>query len=196
MNDNRNFAFPENSAIVLDRVVEAYGFTTKLQLAEHLSMAASSLSARYKRNIFPADIVVQCAFETGVTLEWLTHGTGKKYDDGKLDILKFPHKKLIDGQLYDSGYLMFDKVMFSPGIPIPNSPICVFDEKTQYIVDQQFTDVYDGRWLVEIEGKTGFRDLVRIPVKRLRVSGVGMAFDCNLDDIKILGRVVMTCTTN
>ncbi|STQ42846.1 Bacteriophage CI repressor helix-turn-helix domain [Ewingella americana] len=46
-----NFAlnFDADSAPVLDRVIEAYGFTQKMQLAEHLDMAASSLSSRYKR---------------------------------------------------------------------------------------------------------------------------------------------------
>lgn len=181
-----------DSTPILDRVIEAYGFTQKLQLAEHLDMAASSLSSRYKRGVFPADIVVKCIAETGVNLEWLATGSGKKFDDEELDILKFPRKKLVDGQLYDSGYVMFDKVLFRAGVPLPTSPICVHDEKAQYILDQQFAEVYDGEWLVNIEGKTSIRTLTRIPVKKVRVSGVGMAFDCGLEDIEIIGRVVMT----
>lgn len=196
MKDTRKFTFTDSSTIVLDRVVEAYGFTTKLQLAEHLEMAPSSLSARYKRNVFPADIVAQCSLETGVTLEWLTFGTGKKYDDGKLDILKFSRAKLVDGQLYDSGYLMLDKVMFLPGSPLPTDPICVIDEKHQYIADRKFGDVYDGQWLVDIEGKISVRTLTRIPIQKVRVSGVGMAFDCVIEDIKIIGRIILSCTTN
>lgn len=183
-----------DSTPILDRVIEAYGFTQKLQLAEHLDMAASSLSSRYKRGVFPADIVVKCIAETGVNLEWLATGEGKKFNDNELDILKFPRKKLVDGQLYDSGYVMFDKVLFRAGVPLPTSPICVQDEKAQYILDQQFAEVFDGEWLVNIEGKTSIRTLTRIPVKKVRVSGVGMAFDCGLEDIDIIGRVVMTIT--
>lgn len=181
-----------DSTPILDRVIEAYGFTQKLQLAEHLDMAASSLSSRYKRGVFPADIVVKCIAETGVNLEWLATGEGKKFNDNELDILKFPRKKLVDGQLYDSGYIMFDKVLFRAGVSLPTSPICVQDEKAQFILDQQFAEVFDGEWLVNIEGKTSIRTLTRIPVKKVRVSGVGMAFDCGLEDIEIIGRVVMT----
>ncbi|MWL34692.1 phage repressor protein, partial [Escherichia coli] len=36
------------------------------------------------------------------------------------------------------------------------------------------------------------RTLTRIPVGKVRVSGVGMAFDCGIDDIKIIGRIVLT----
>ncbi|MBS2564772.1 phage repressor protein CI, partial [Salmonella enterica subsp. enterica serovar 1,4,[5],12:i:-] len=60
------------------------------------------------------------------------------------------------------------------------------------IVDTSFTEVYDDEWLVEIECKTSIRTLTRIPIKKVRVSGVGMAFDCSIEDIKILGRVVLT----
>ncbi|MHA6498980.1 S24/S26 family peptidase, partial [Escherichia coli] len=58
--------------------------------------------------------------------------------------------------------------------------------------DQHFTEVYDDVWLVEVEGKTSVRTLTRIPVGKVRVSGVGMAFDCGIDDIKIIGRIVLT----
>ncbi|MGX5076625.1 phage repressor protein CI [Enterobacter mori] len=180
-----------HSSDVLDRVIEAYGFTSKLQLADHFEMASSSLSARFKRGIFPADMVVRCVAETGASLEWLSTGHGKKFDDEELDIMKFPRKKLVDGQLYDSGYVMFDKIFFKPGAPLPLDPICVQDEKAQYILDQKFAEVFDGEWLVNIEGKTGIRTLTRIPVKKVRISGVGMAFDCGLDDIQVIGRVIL-----
>lgn len=181
-----------DSAPVLDRVIEAYGFTQKMQLAELLDIAASSLSSRYKRGGLPADIMIKCMAETGVNLEWLATGQGRKFDDDELDILKMPRRKIVDGALYDAGILMLDKVMFQQGKPLPENPICVLDGATQFIVEQNFTEVYDDEWLVEIEGKTSVRTLTRIPVKKVRVSGVGMAFDCSIDDIKIIGRVVLT----
>lgn len=183
-----------HSSDVLDRVIEAYGFTSKLQLADHFEMASSSLSARFKRGVFPADMVVRCVAETGASLEWLSTGHGKKFEDDSLDIMKFPRRKLVDGQLFDSGYVMFDKVFFRAGTPLPSSPICIQDEKAQYILDQKFAEVFDGEWLVDIEGKASIRTLTRIPVKKVRVSGVGMAFDCALEDISVLGRVVLVIT--
>ncbi|WP_313158315.1 phage repressor protein CI [Kluyvera cryocrescens] len=191
---SRKVLLPTNSAEVLDRVCEAYGFTTSLQLAEYLDMASSSMSARRTRGVFPADIVVKCSLETGFNLEWLTTGEGKKYEAEALDIMKFARKKLVDGQLYDSGYVMFDKVLFRAGTPLPENPVCIQDDKTQYILDQSFAEVFDGEWLVNIEGKTSIRTLTRIPVKKVRVSGVGMAFDCALDDIEIVGKVILVIT--
>ncbi|WP_445496419.1 phage repressor protein CI [Photorhabdus sp. SF281] len=188
-----NIDMAGESTPVLDRIIEAYGFTSKLMLAHHFDMASSSLAGRYKRNIFPADMVVRCMAETGATLEWLATGQGKKFADDELNIIKLPNHKLVDGKLYQSGCVMFDKLMFTAGVPSPSDPICVLDNKTNYIIDRKFTDIYDGKWLVEIEEKISIRELTRIPIKRVRVSGVGMAFDCDLEDIKILGRVVIIC---
>ncbi|HEB0945488.1 phage repressor protein CI [Enterobacter cloacae subsp. cloacae] len=188
------FSFEQigHSSDVLDRVVDAYGFTSKLQLADHFDMASSSLSARFKRGIFPADMVVRCVAETGASLEWLATGQGRKFDDEELDILKMPRRKIVDGLVYEAGMYMLDKVSFLPGVPLPSSPMCVLEGNNQFIVDTSFTEVYDDQWLVEIEGKTSIRTLTRIPVKKVRVSGVGMAFDCGIDDIKVIGRVVLT----
>ncbi|HHU0623633.1 TPA: phage repressor protein CI [Enterobacter bugandensis] len=188
------FSFEQigHSSDVLDRVVDAYGFTSKLQLADHFDMASSSLSARFKRGIFPADMVVRCVAETGASLEWLATGQGRKFDDEELDILKMPRRKIVDGLIYDAGMYMLDKVSFLPGVPLPTSPICVLEGNNQFIVDTSFTEVYDDQWLVEIEGKTSIRTLTRIPIKKVRVSGVGMAFDCGIDDINVIGRVVLT----
>lgn len=66
-----------DSTPILNRVLEAYGFTQKLQLAEHLEIASSSMSNRYKRGGLPADIMVKCMAETGISLEWLATGEGK-----------------------------------------------------------------------------------------------------------------------
>lgn len=188
------FSFEQigHSSDVLDRVVDAYGFTSKLQLADHFEMASSSLSARFKRGVFPADMVVRCVAETGASLEWLATGQGRKFDDEELDILKMSRRKIVDGLIYDAGMYMLDKVTFLPGIPLPSSPICVLEGSTQFIVDTTFNEVYDDQWLVEIEGKISIRTLTRIPIKKVRVSGVGMAFDCGIDDIKVIGRVVLT----
>ncbi|MGT3082209.1 helix-turn-helix transcriptional regulator, partial [Salmonella enterica] len=96
---NLQIEFSQGGAEVLDRVIQAYGFNTKLALAEHLDIASSSLANRYKRDFFPADIVVRCMAETGATLEWLATGQGRKFNDDELDIMKLPRKKIVDGKL-------------------------------------------------------------------------------------------------
>ncbi|GMB70625.1 hypothetical protein PBNK5_41450 [Pectobacterium brasiliense] len=53
----------------------------------------------------------------------------------------------------------------------------------------KFDEMADGKWLIEIEGKTSVRDLTRIPVGKVRVSGVGMAFDCGIDGIGVLSKI-------
>ncbi len=183
--------FDGESGPVLDRLIEAYGFTSKLALAQHFNLAASSLSGRYRRGGFPSDMVVRCMAETGASLEWLSTGEGKKFKDDELDILNLPRKKLVDGQLFESGFIMLDKAFFLAGRPLPECPFCLLDDKFHYIVDQKFGEIFDGEWLVNIEGKISVRTLVRIPIRKVRVSGVGMAFDCDINDINVIGRIAL-----
>ncbi|MGT3214153.1 transcriptional repressor [Yersinia phage vB_YenM_324] len=179
-----------DGAAVLDRIIAAYGFSSKIMLAQHFDIAASSLSSRYKRGGFPADFAVMCMAETGVTLEWLATGEGKMFDDSQTDIFKIRKEKLIDGRVYEAGYLMFDKAFFPPNQAELKDPRVIIDNEIQYVVEYKFTDIFDGKWLVDIEGKTSIRELTRIPIRKVRVSGIGMAFDCELTDITVLGRVV------
>ncbi|ETT00171.1 phage repressor protein CI [Providencia alcalifaciens] len=187
---NLEIDFTKSGGEVLNRCIEAYGFSSKLALAEHLGIASSSLSMRYKRDLFPADIVVRCVLETGANLEWLTFGTGTPFTHEKVDVLKITNFKLINGELIQSSNVMFDKVMFKNTSPLPTEPKCIQEDNTYYIIDKHFSNIFDGKWLVDIEGKISIRELTRIPIKKVRVSGVGVPFDCNLDDLSILGRVV------
>lgn len=184
--------FSKGGAAVLDRIIEAYGFKTKLALAEHLDIASSSLANRYKRDFFPSDIVVRCMAETGATLAWLATGQGKMFEREAFEILKMPRHKLVDGLINETGFFMLDKTSFPPEAPLPESPVCVVEGSNQFIVNTSYSEVYDGLWLVEIEGKTSIRTITRIPVQKVRVSGLGMAFDCGIDEIKVIGRVVLT----
>ena len=175
----------------IERLVEAYGFGTRQALSDHLGVSKSTLATRYMRDIFPSDWVIQCALETGVSLQWLTTGNGPMYEDGKNDIVSIPRSKLHGGALLQSNYYLFDKAFLPDGL---QDPIVIVDGDVTYIADRMFDDVTDGKWLVEIEGKTSVRDLTRIPVGKVRVSGVGMAFDCGIDEIGVISKIIMDCT--
>ncbi|HCA6538172.1 TPA: helix-turn-helix domain containing protein, partial [Klebsiella quasipneumoniae] len=62
----------------IERLVEAYGFTTRQALADHLEVSKTTLANRYMRDTFPADWIIHYALETGTSLNWLTTGQGLK----------------------------------------------------------------------------------------------------------------------
>ncbi|AYC17687.1 hypothetical protein DZA65_00781 [Dickeya dianthicola] len=175
--------FGTGAKAAIERLVEAYGFKNRQALCDHLGVSKSTLANRYMRDSFPADWVIQAALETGVSLRWLATGEGPKFDDARNDVIAIPRQKLIDGKLYDSNYYMFDKAFLSDGL---KDPVVILDGDITYIADRQFDEVVDGKWLVEIEGRTSIRDLTRIPVGKVRVSGAGAEFDCGLGDIQII----------
>ncbi|AVA40463.1 hypothetical protein C3Z14_10725 [Proteus mirabilis] len=85
---------------------------------------------------------------------------------------------------------MFVKILFKKGVLFPKDPIAIQNGQNYYIINCQFCEVYDGKWLVKIDNKVRVRELTRMPMQRIRVSDVGMAFDCELKNLEIIRHVV------
>lgn len=181
--------FEKGGAAAIERALEAYGYRFKKDLCTHLEIPTSTLSTWIKTDTMPGSLIIQCAIETGVSIEWLASGTGVKYEHSKSDIARLESYLLKDGVLTQSGYMLFDKVF------LPNdlvSPHVVRTDSKTYIVDKKDSEFSDGEWLVNIEGKFSVRELAFIPVKKVRVLGGGVPFDCSVEDIKVIAKVAGT----
>ncbi|CNH40322.1 phage repressor protein CI [Yersinia ruckeri] len=173
----------------IERMVEAYGFTTRQALCDQLNVSKSTLATRYMRDSFPSDWVIQCALETGASLRWLTTGEGVMFESAQqTDIVQIPRKKLLDGKLYDSNFYMFDKAFLPDGL---KDPVVILDGDVTYIADRKFDEVQDGKWVVDIEGKVSTREIARIPGGKIKVEGGNISFDCLESDISFLYKITL-----
>ncbi|MEN3754915.1 phage repressor protein CI [Mangrovibacter sp. SLW1] len=182
--------FSSGGKEVIERLVKAYGFTTRQALCDHLGVSKSTMATRYMRDIFPADWVLQCAMETSSSLEWLAFGRGemKSITDSETCIL--PHKCLINGQLEDIGTYIFDKKF------LPSSSellVVVTKENADYICDTKDDDVRDGKWFISIDGEIVLRTLTRLPGSRIHIDGGNRSFECAINDIGVIAKVLMNC---
>lgn len=173
---------------VLDRICEAYGFSQKIQLANHFDIASSSLSNRYTRGAISYDFAAHCAIETGANLKWLLTGEGQAFapssaSDPTKSIEEFTLSEEI---LKSDGFLVIDSKFFSK--PLADA-MAVRTEGKLHIIDKQ-ASLSDGLWLVDIEGGISIRELTKLPGRKLHVTGGKVPFECGIDDIKALGRVV------
>jgi len=177
-----------NNEALLNRICEVYGFTQKIQLANHFKIAASSLQNRYTRGNMSYDFAVHCALETGVSLKWLMTGEGDKNLSAKetpssIELSLF---ELSEGELINIGTLSFDYQFFAKQ---PKKGSCVKSDNSTYVIEQE-SSLSDGLWLVDIEGAISLRELTVLPGKRLHVAGGKVPFECGIDEIKTIGRVV------
>lgn len=169
----------------IDRLVKAYGFSTRQALCDHLGVSKSTMANRYMRDTFPSDWIIKCALETNVSLLWLTTGGGPVYEDARNEIVSIPSQLLLDGKLTDIKQTVFDTSILPAHL---SKPLAIHDGAIIYLVDRYFEEVVDGKWLVQIEGKVSIRNLTRIPVSKVRIDGVGAPFECLLSDIKVLSK--------
>lgn len=195
--------FKNGGQAVINRLLEAYGFKTRQALCEQLKVSTSTMGTRWMRDIFPADWVIQCSIETGASLEWLSFGIGEMFAGGRKkhsnetsnsanenllnDVVSVPRKKVVDGNLYDSNFYMLDKAILPTNI---SKPVIIVSDDVSYVAENQISEITDGTWLVEIEGQVSVKELIRIPVGKVRVTAVpgGTCFECGINDLKPLAK--------
>lgn len=173
----------------IERLVEAYGFTTRQALADHLEVSKSTLANRYMRDTFPADWIIQCALETGTSLNWLTTGQGLKLNSQTATTEELVKFRLAAGKLVKDGSYIFDASFLPEKL---EAPIVVLDGTTTYICDQKFNEVLDGHWLINIDGSFSVRKIIRLPKGMINVSTTDNNFDCALSDIDFIAHVRTT----
>ncbi|QGG11575.1 phage repressor protein CI [Enterobacter cancerogenus] len=172
---------------VLDRICQVYGFTQKIQLANHFNIAASTLQNRYTRGNVSYDFAAFCALETGVNIQWILTGKGpQKSDESSKSSFELKSFTLSEGRLTETGVLNIDPELFEKRL---KSAICVRSESKSYIAEKD-APLADGLWIVDVEGAISLRELTVLPGKRLHVAGGKVPFECGIDEIKTIGRVV------
>ncbi|MDM1777903.1 helix-turn-helix domain-containing protein [Serratia marcescens] len=173
---------------ILDRICDVYGFTQKIQLANYLDISASSLQNRYTRGTISYDYAAICSLDTGASLKWLLTGEGAKFEHDTSTKTLIEHKEftLSEGKLQANGFLSIDPHLFPKQLV---DGIAVRTGGRLHFVDKA-ASLADGSWLVDIEGAISIRELTVLPGKRLHVAGGKVPFECGIDEIKTIGRVV------
>ncbi|WP_130831164.1 phage repressor protein CI [[Erwinia] mediterraneensis] len=189
----------------INRLIKAYNFSSRQQLCDHLAVSKSTMANRYLRDSFPAEWVIQCALETGVSLLWLTTGQGEKNDNRgpveSFDFVNHSHIKplsevvapeidkatLSGGALVEYGKAILDSSLIPSGM---SNPILVSVNDDDYLIERSAAQVVNGIWLIDIDGIKSIAKIARLPGKRLVVHQGETSFECSLDEIEVLGRAV------
>lgn len=178
-----------NNEELLNRICSVYGFSQKIQLANHFQIAASSLQNRYKRGNMSYDFAVHCSLETGADLRWLMTGQG----DPKVsnvavqeNQIKLPAFTLSEGKLIEADVVSISRTFFIKNL---TDAQFIRDGSSTYVIEKS-ASLSDGTWLIRIDDAVSIRELTVLPGKRLHVAGGKVPFECTVDEITMLGRVV------
>ena len=177
----------------VSRICDAYGFSSRLQLAKYLGIAASSLGNRIMRDNFPADLVLRCALETGASIYWLTTGEGAQFDHMASDTVRVAAFKIDGSELVRLSSFIYDKALlpeFSGELQI------VCDGNVKYFVDLADYSATDGKFLIEYSGTKSIKALTLLPGNKLRIDWGKYPVDCDVADVKLIGKVVGTYLVN
>ncbi|WP_330983497.1 MULTISPECIES: phage repressor protein CI [Enterobacterales] len=145
----------------IERLVDAYRFTTRQALADNFGFSKRTLANRYMRDTFPLDWIIQCTLDTGTSLRWLPTSEGPMRVDAKAQIISLVKHKTSGRKLCKSGYLIFNLTL----LPKYFEGISAIETvNATYLVKHNLDEVNDGLWLIPIDGAQSIRKLVRLPI--------------------------------
>ncbi|MDO6408692.1 phage repressor protein CI [Pantoea phytobeneficialis] len=175
---------------VLRRIMDAYGFTMQKQLCELLGISSGTVSTWVRRNHFPGEVVVTCALDTGVSLQWLATGKGlQQKENAQLSVSSsIPRKNLVAGILQDAGYWEINLSFIAHTI---SEPIFISSNTGAWIVDMSVAGISNGRWLLGVDDKYDIYNITLLPGRRISVTNKGNTFSCGVDEVTAVGKVVI-----
>lgn len=180
---------------ILQRIMQAYGFTMQKELGDYLDIPSGTMSAWVRREHFPGDVVIVCALDTGASLYWLATGNGGLYESNvtlpteQTALAKIRKYRLENGELKKIGNWLADPSM----IPDNHDGLMFVEGMGKsWLVDISAKNIANGRWLISIDGAMDVFNVIRLPGNKVRLSNGSAEFECNLSDITPSGTVIFT----
>lgn len=177
---------------VLRRILDAYGFRQQKELGDLLDIPSGTISTWIRRDYFPGDVVVTCALDTGVSLEWLATGKGDMWEsreDTTNQTSSVKKYRLEAGELKPAGSWMVDPSLITDN---QESLMLIEGIGSSWLVDSSISTIGNGRWLISIDGALDVFDVIRLPGSKVRLSNKSASFECGLTDIKPSGAITLT----
>lgn len=159
---------------VVQRILQAYGFTMQKQLHDHLGVGNGTVSTWIKRNYFPGEVVIRCALETGADLEWLATGYRS------LNNLTSDNNDAVCGVEINS-FSISDGLLKSNGCwVISRDLICndqmallhIVDRGSHYLATNDYSVIKDGVWVLDKGGVVSIDEIKIMPDKKFLVNNV------------------------
>ncbi|HCK1328210.1 TPA: helix-turn-helix domain-containing protein [Enterobacter hormaechei] len=198
MNGKKLMEAMENSGgkEILQRILQAYGFTLQKELGDHLGIPSGTMSAWVRREHFPGDVVIVCALDTGASLYWLATGNGSIQEQRTeeptslpVGLKQLPKYSVHTGQMVESGLWFCDSSMIDTNVI---KPVLVEKNGNGWLVDLDVKNFANGRWLIDVDGTCDVYDIARLPGNKLAVKNDSSQFECLVNEIICLGMVFLT----
>ncbi|WP_232314440.1 helix-turn-helix domain-containing protein [Grimontia marina] len=179
---------------VIEKLKEVSGVEKDIQLADVFGVPKNTIATWRKRGLIPYELLLRASLHFGADLRSLSLGEGElfPYGDFSESRLRVPFKKLMKGALKEVGSFNLDNSQVELLDVEPEKLEVIRDSDLILIIDTSDSNVASGRYLFDIDGVYTINQAQRLPGKNLSIDFNGTAMQISEEEIKTLGRVVMS----
>ncbi|SKA51268.1 phage repressor protein CI [Enterovibrio nigricans] len=177
----------------IERLMQITGKNSHGQLADVIGVPKSTISTWSERGNLSYEIVLRLHLALGVSVEWLSFGTGEPYESNRvLATESLTVSTLKNGELEETGNLSLDEKTLEVYGLLADSTLVIEQSDTRFFIDKNETNPTSGRYLIDVDGNFSINQIQRLPGKKLAVEFNGSTLTVDEGDIKVLGRVAMS----
>ncbi|CAH7145551.1 Transcriptional regulator [Vibrio chagasii] len=185
---------------VTERMKEVTKTKDFKSLGDVLGISKGTISTWHQRNLTPFEVILRLHLKTGASIRYLALGEGEafpgqivqKHKSQKNEaktLFDVDYFTLTNGKLVGSETLAFDKSYLDRlGIL---KVICIENDGTTFIVDQEVHQAVSGTYLVDIDGLLSLNEIQRLPGKKLAISFNGSTLTVEENEVRVVGRVAL-----
>lgn len=179
---------------LVDKLKAITGAEKDIQLADVFGIPRNTIATWKQRGLTPYELILRSCLHYGVDLRALALGEGELFPNGNFSEsrLRVPFKKLAKGILEDVGSFSLDNSQVELLDVAPESLEVIRDSDAIVVLDISDMNVTSGRYLIDIDGTYSINRVQRLPGKNLAIEFNGTTTQISEEEIKTLGRVVMS----
>lgn len=178
-----------------NQIKAVFGIEKDTELAELFNIPKGTLATWHQRNLTPFELILRASLATNVDIKALALGQGDLFSgtDVSSKVLTMPAISIFGGRMEELDSVTLDRAVLPEQIATDNLAFFITDHR-RYIVDCSDTDIIQGRYIVEIDGRYSLNSLQRLGKDKIAMQIYDSSISIDKSQLTILGKVI--CSIN
>ena len=176
-----------------NKIKQAFSIEKDTELAELFNIPKGTLATWQQRELTPYELIIRTSLMTGASLNALALNEGELFTHSQTahNIIPLRVISILAGNWQVKDPISIDKCML-PTQPDNTNLALFITDHSRYIVNCNETEINQGKYIVEIDGKYSLNQVQRMPNHKVAILVAGSTLLLDSAQLNIIGKVVFS----